>query len=71
MVPMQQKFLAQGNVNFPLIFPVTCESYESAINYANTTLNDTTVLKVELNIFTSDGKCHLIIADEYNWIWKK
>jgi hypothetical protein len=66
-----QKFNVKGNVNFPLVFPITCDSYDSAIKYANDVLNNTTVLKVELNVHTSDGKCHLVIASEYEWIWKK
>jgi hypothetical protein len=66
-----QKYAVQGNVNFPLVFPIICDSYESAILYAKDVLNNTTVLKVEMHVHTSDGKCHLVIADEYNWSWTK
>jgi hypothetical protein len=70
-MPMQQKFDVKGTVNFPLVFPITCESYETAIDYAKDVLNNASVLKVEMHVHTSDAKIHLIICDEYNWKWIK
>jgi hypothetical protein len=68
-MPTMQKFEVHGNVNFPLVFPIRSNSYESAANYAESVLNLKTVLKVEMHIFTSDGKEHLVICDEYDWNW--
>jgi hypothetical protein len=58
-----------GNVIFPLVFPTKSDSYESAVGYANSIFNSSTVLKVEMDVYTADGRKHLIICDEFNFQW--
>jgi hypothetical protein len=70
-MPMQQKFDVKGTVNFPLVFPIRSNSYESAVNYAESVLNNQKVLKVESSVYTADGKIHLIICDTFDFCWLK
>jgi hypothetical protein len=69
MKPMLEKHNVTGSVIFPLLFPSSAVSYESAASYANSILNNQQVLKVEIECHTADGKIHLIICDTFDFKW--
>lgn len=66
---MQRKFYIQGNISIPIIFPTRARSEAEAMSYVSRLINNESVIKIEADIYTKDGKCHLLICDEYNFRW--
>ncbi|MDK8179421.1 hypothetical protein [Paenibacillus sp. UMB4589-SE434] len=68
---MSQCCYVHGTVVFPLMLKVNSVSQENAIAKAYAILNNANTLKVEMDVHTKSGKCHLIIADEFDFCWDR
>lgn len=65
-------FTIQGRISLPLTFTVKADSEQAAINYANSLFNKNEIVKIEADLHSKGGKCHLIIADKCEFDeWKK
>lgn len=64
-----KRYIVRGEIVIPVSFPTYAESLESAILRVVNLLNSETVLKIEGEIHTRNGKEHVLIATEpiFNW----
>jgi len=65
----ESNYNVNGSITFPLNFEIKSSSAQEALMKAIALFNDQVILKVELDVYTQDGKCHLIIADELSIYW--
>lgn len=65
----ESKYNVNGSVEFPLNFETKAGTASEALKKAERLFNDKDIIKVEIDVYTKDGKCHLIIADALSIYW--
>jgi len=65
----KNKYIVQGELNIPISMTVFSPSKKSALDHAFTILNSKSIIMLDGEISTSDGKSHPIIAPKCicNW----
>jgi hypothetical protein len=58
-------YYVNGNLSLPFVFGVKAESQEAAISYAMSLFNEKEIVKIEADLHSKNGKCHLLICDEF------